>query len=192
MRVNTACVKNKRVIIVDDFYHDPHAVRQFALEQEFFEGPEYIGKRTKQQFLIPGIREAFGEIIGEPVIRWEEYGMNGRFQYNVAGEPLVYHSDGQRWAGMIYLTPDAPAWSGTNSYRHKATGFHHKAQASNITEIYDQNTFLDPTPYEQVDAYGNIFNRLVLFDGGLIHAAGGYFGYEKTNARLWHMFFFDT
>ena len=30
--------KNKRAIIVDNFYKDPDAVREYALQQEFFEG----------------------------------------------------------------------------------------------------------------------------------------------------------
>ena len=29
--------KNKRAIIVDNFYKDPDAVREYALQQEFFE-----------------------------------------------------------------------------------------------------------------------------------------------------------
>jgi len=51
---------------------------------------------------------------------------------------------------------------------------------------------LDGTPFERVDKFGNIFNRLVIFDGGCIHAASEYFGITMDDARLWHMFFFDA
>ena len=32
---------NKTVWVVDDFYKDPHAVREFALKQKFSANPEY-------------------------------------------------------------------------------------------------------------------------------------------------------
>jgi hypothetical protein len=51
---------------------------------------------------------------------------------------------------------------------------------------------LDKTPYDTVDKFGNVFNRLVIFDAGCIHGASEYFGYDMETARLWHMFFFDA
>jgi hypothetical protein len=59
-------------------------------------------------------------------------------------------------------------------------------------QAFNQKTFLDRTPYDTVDTFGNIFNRLVIFDGGCIHAANEYFGSDIHDCRLWHMFFFDT
>ena len=44
---------------------------------------------------------------------------------------------------------------------------------------------------EVVDVAGNVYNRLVLFSGGNIHAASEYFGDCLENCRLWQMFFFD-
>jgi len=187
---------NKRLHVVDDFFDDPYAVRKYALEQEFFDDPGYIGNRTRKQCFIPGTREAFEKIMGIKITgwtmedNWEKYGMNGRFQYNVSGQPLVYHCDDQRWAAMIYLTPDAPVSCGTSFYAHKKTRVRHNGE-SKIMECFNHGTFLDPTPYEPVDVVGNVFNRLVIFDAGLIHAASGYFGSSKENCRLWQMFFFD-
>jgi hypothetical protein len=43
-----------------------------------------------------------------------------------------------------------------------------------------------------VDTVGNIFNRLVIFDGGLIHSASDYFGWDIASSRLFHMFFFNA
>lgn len=182
--------RNKRIFVVDNFYQDPDSVRALALQQEFFEEPYFIGKRTQRQFLFPGIKESFEDVLGQKITKWEEHGMNGRFQHNVSGLPLVYHCDDQTWAGLIYLTPDAPPQAGTAAYRHKASGVRHNSDPR-IMEAFNQKTFLDPTPYEQVDVVGNVYNRLVLFSGGLIHAACCYFGDSKENSRLWHMFFFD-
>ena len=170
-------------------------MREFALQQEFFDDPGYIGRRTRTQHLFPGLKETFENIIGERISEWETYGMNGRFQHNWAGEKLVYHCDQQRWAGMIYLSPDAPPETGTTMYRHKETKIHHNSQidwnSGQGMQVFNQKTFLDRTPYEPVDVFGNVFNRLVIFDGGCIHAASEYFGSDIDDCRLWQMFFFD-
>lgn len=195
IRVNKNLQKNKRAFIIDNFYEDPYAVREYALQQEFFDDPGYIGRRTRTQHLFPGLKELFENIVGEKISEWESYPMNGRFQHNWAGEKLVYHCDQQRWAAMIYLTPDAPPETGTTMYRHKETKIHHNSQidwnAGQGLKVFNQKTFLDRTPYEPVDVFGNIFNRLVIFDGGCIHAASEYFGSNINDCRLWQMFFFD-
>lgn len=185
----------KRVWIVDDFYDNPEEVRKFALEQEYLEGGlgrGFIGRRTHQQFLFPGLKERFEEIIGTKIQRWEEHGMNGRFQISWAGEPLVYHCDSQRWGGMLYLTPEAPFESGTTLYAHKKTrvrDYHHPRWG----EVFPttEKTHLDKTPFEPVDVLGNVYNRLVIFDASCIHSASEYFGQNKIDGRLWQMFFFD-
>ena len=191
LRVNDDFNKSKRAFIVDNFYHDPYAVRNFALQQQYYDDEGFIGKRTRTQHFFPGVKEAFEEIIGETITNWESYGMNGRFQHNVSGESIVYHCDRQRWAAMIYLTPDAPPQCGTSTYRHRETKIHHNSDP-NIMSCFNQKTFLDKTPYDTVDVFGNIFNRLVIFDGGCIHAASEYFGSDINDCRLWHMFFFDA
>jgi FkbM family methyltransferase len=183
--------------IVDNFYENPDEVRKFALEQDYLEGGigrGFIGRRTHQQFLFPGLKERFEEIMGRKITAWEEHGMNGRFQISWSGEPLVYHCDSQRWGGMLYLSPGAPYQCGTTLYAHKQT---------RARTYYDQgwdaawkdipgDPHLDGTPFEPVDVLGNVYNRLVIFDASAIHSASEYFGTIKENARLWQMFFFDT
>jgi hypothetical protein len=126
---------------------------------------------------------------------WEDYGMNGRFQSASSGTSLVYHCDQQMWAGMIYLTPNAPVASGTRLMQHKETKIRHSQEPVNgkdINHAFNQHTFVDPHPYEDVDVAGNVYNRLVIFDAKCIHAAQDYFGWDIESGRLWHMFFFDT
>ena len=55
-----------------------------------------------------------------------------------------------------------------------------------------KNNFYDKTDLEVVDVVGNVYNRLVIWDAKLIHAASEYFGDQKENSRLFHMFFFDA
>lgn len=181
---------DKRIFVQDNFYENPDAVREFALQQYYFDDEGYLGMRTRKQFLFTGVKERFEDLIGEKITRWEVESMNGRFQTCKAGVPLVYHCDEQRWAAMIYLTPDAPPQAGTSFYRHKQTKIRHNSEEG-IMQCFNQQTFLDSTPYELVDTVGNVYNRLVIFDGGLIHAASGYFGWDIPTSRLFHMFFFS-
>ena len=183
--------------IVDNFYDNPDEIRKFALEQEF--GDEnvitgFVGRRTFNQFLFPGLKEAFESVMGKKITKWEEHGMNGRFQICWSGERLVYNCDSQKWGGMLYLSPNAPYQCGTTLYADK------KNRARTYYDLgwdeYWANTpgdcHLDRTPFEPVDVLGNVYNRLVIFDASCIHSASEYFGTNKENARLWQMFFFDT
>lgn len=52
--------------------------------------------------------------------------------------------------------------------------------------------FYDPTKWELVDRIGNVYNRLVIWDGSLVHAANCYFGQGLSDGRLFQMFFFDA
>lgn len=185
--------QNKRIWVVDNFYQDPHAVREFALSRDYIEGGigrGFIGSRTREQYLFTGLKPAFERIMGETITQWEQYDMNGRFQYCLSGDPLVYHADLQNWAAIIYLTPDAPPECGTSTFVHKQSGVRH-THDPNLDAAFNQHTYLDRTPYQEVDVVGNVFNRLVIFDGRLIHSAREYFGWDINSCRLWQMFFFD-
>jgi hypothetical protein len=185
---------NPKVWVVDDFYSDPYSLRNYALMQHYFDMNSndggYVGLRTRTRHLFPGIKEKFESIMGMRITKWEEYGMNGRFQVGYAGTPRVYHCDDQTFAGMIYLTPDAPVECGTSLLMHKATKIRHSSHPDILSTFND--TTLDKTPYQEVDVLGNIFNRLVIFDARCIHSATDYFGSNINNSRMWQMFFFDA
>ena len=181
---------NKTVWVVDNFYSDPYAVREYALKQEFKPEIEYFkGSRSLDQYFVPGTKEAFERIMGIKIREWESHGMCGRFQYCTAQDPLVYHNDGQTWAAMIYLNPDAPYCTGTSLYASK-NGARRTTDANFDNTIY-AGGFYDETKFELVDSIGNVFNRLFIFDAQNIHAASKYFGQTKEDSRLFHIFFFD-
>lgn len=192
---------NKRCWVVDNFYSDPDAVRNFALEQKYFPGEGAVGHRTRKQYFFEGVKEAFEEIMGKKIKTegshsWYWPGVNGRFQYCEAGTIRVYHCDEQQYAAVIYLTPNAPPQCGTTFFRHKDTKKRHASEIDwgngEGALVFPGNTFLDPTPYESVDVVGNVYNRLVIFDGGMIHSASEYFGHNMNTCRLHHMFFFNV
>ena len=180
----------KTVWVVDNFYSDPYAVREFALKQEFAEDLNYFkGSRSLQQYFVPGTKEAFERIMGIKIREWESHGMCGRFQYCTSQDDLVYHNDGQTWAAMLYLTPDAPYCTGTSLYASK-NGARRTGDANFDDTIY-AGGFYDETKFDLVDSIGNVFNRLFIFDAQNIHAASKYFGQTKEDSRLFHIFFFD-
>ncbi len=181
----------KRLYVIDNFYTNPDQVREYALNSvEYVADLRYYkGLRSTLAYRPPGVKESFESIIGQPITTWEEYGYNGCFQICTAEDPQVYHNDTQRWAAMIYLSPDAPAESGTRLHRSKITGARH------VRDVSFENTFAggfyDSTKFDVVDHAGNIYNRLVIMDAECIHSAGPYFGYNKPTGRLTHLFFFD-
>jgi Family of unknown function (DUF6445) len=177
-------------LVVDNFYEDPDAVRKFALTCEFNKHPaNHKGLRTDVCYRFDGLQQRFEQLIGKKIKNWESYGTNGCFQYCVAGDQLVYHHDTQQYAGVLFLTPDAPPQSGTSFYRSKYTK-KMKVPADEHSKVF-KNGYLDPTEFDQVDVVGNVYNRIVLFDSLMIHAANNYFGTTKENGRLFQLFFFD-
>lgn len=178
------------VVVVDEVYADPLAVRAFALAQPFHAHPaSHKGERTDQSFLFPGLQELIERRLGG-VIRAADWtrAPNGCFQWCKAGDPLVYHTDAQEWAGVLFLTPDAPVQCGTTLFKSRAT---QRRKADVDPGAVFAGGFLDATRFEPVDVIGNVFNRLVLFDARLIHAASQYFGTDAATGRLFQMFFFN-
>lgn len=177
-------------IVSDNFYKNPDDIRKFALAQEFNHHKDYHkGKRTENTFKFEGLKEQFEKIIGSKIKNWDYYDTNGVFQVCISGDQLVYHTDTQQYAAIIFLTPDAPPQTGTTFYRSKNT----KNNKVNIDEhnIVFKNGYLDSTEFDVVDVIGNLYNRIVLFDAQLIHAASAYCGNTDINGRLFQIFFFD-
>ena len=179
----------KKLFVIDDFYADPDEVRKIALAAEFRRDIRYYKGQRSSPYRFTGIKESFESIIGEKIKVWEEHGHNGCFQIVTAEDPQVYHHDTQKWAAMIYLTPNAPVDSGTRLHRSKINGANHMND-SNINEAFSGG-YYDSSKFETVADAGNIYNRLVIMDAQNIHSAGNYFGQNNETGRLTHLFFFD-
>lgn len=190
------------ILVTDNFYAAPNDVRAYAMKQEFQHNPgDHKGQRTRETFRFPGVKERFEQLLGVRITDWEKQGYNGVFQFCVGGDPIVYHQDGQKWAAVVYLTPDAPPSAGTTLYRSKATGLRtvsaESAKARGIalsaaqSRTFD-NKLLDRTAWDVVDVIGNVYNRCALWNAQLIHAASEYFGTTMMTGRLFQMFFFNA
>lgn len=185
--------------VVDNFYTDVDAVRQMALNMEFGVRGNYPGQRTVPVY-NEGVKDLIESII-QPVAgkitRWKtDY--TGTFQYTTQRDRSWVHADQTTsWAGVCYLTPDAPLSAGTGLFRHKATGLTAAQKLADGT--YDQDILSligkdsqDMTKWEMTTFMGNVYNRLVIYRGDLFHTSLDYFGTDKFDGRLFQTFFFDT
>lgn len=194
------------VLAVDGFYTNPMAVRELALGLDFNPSGYHKGKRTVNKYIVEGTREKIEQMLGKKIHNWSSQPYNGVFQYCTPADPIVYHYDSQRYAGVVFLTPNAPPESGTSFFRHKRetwlmkdpaeyTGWDSKLQLDMFHDKVmgtEHDDYLDGTKWEEVDRIGNKFNRFAMWDAKLIHSATTYFGKSKENGRLFHMFFFDA
>lgn len=194
------------VLITDNFYSNPEQVRNFALSQDFGVFGNYPGNRTKS-FLDEGVKDAIQSIVSPhagKITYWgegQDYNYTGAFQLTTSTDRTWIHADQTTtWAGVCYLTPNAPHTGGTGLFRHKETGYYRSPLDENGNRVgYDhplieglQKDYSDYTKWDLVDVIGNIFNRLVLYRGDIFHASLDYFGSDLQDGRLFQTFFFST
>jgi hypothetical protein len=191
------------LIVIDNFYENPYEIREHVLKQDFQVRGNYPGQRTSS-YANEGLKEIIqkyvepfaGKITDFPIpindgINREIY--NGSFQYTTSRDRSWVHHDGfNNWAGVLYLTPNAPLSSGTGFYSFTDGASCEKdmnilGNKSN-TDTYSQ----DMTKWNLIDRVGNVFNRLILFDSKRFHMSMDYFGDSKENGRLFQVFFFST
>jgi len=195
------------LMVIDNFYTNAQATRDYMLTQEFKVRGNYPGQRTISfanehlKEMIQGYIQHFaGKIVNWPMplsadnddqTNAEIY--NGAFQYTTSRDRTWIHNDGwNNWAVVLYLTPKAPVNSGTGIFRFKdGTRNDEEAEARGNKKILDECS-QDYTKWELVDRVGNLFNRLVLFNSNQYHASLDYFGTNKENGRLFQVFFFST
>lgn len=194
-------IKTPTLLVVDNFYPEPHKIRDLALSLDYSPNIKYHkGQRTTRSFTPSWIPDVFGRLLGCRVK--DMVGATGVFQFCTAQDPVVYHHDTQDYAAIVYLTPDAPLQSGTSLFRSKTTGLYRSATQRDADEMnttidklnaltFHHNDFYDRHHYELVDCIGNVFNRLIIFDAQCIHAATSYFGQSLEDSRLFHLFFFN-
>lgn len=164
----------------------------------------YMGTIVKRpefgyRFNPPSLRRKLARLLRESIDAdmWEELGdwWNGAFHlinknWIAERDSSVHHhyKDGdvfpRGWSGVVYLTPDAPEWSGTTIWLHRESGrcvaplgvqFY---AGPDVTDHYDLAFFIQ-----------NRYNRLVLFRENVLHRAESGFG-SDLDARLTQTLFF--
>lgn len=192
------------IIVIDNFYENAYETRNYILTQDFKVRGNYPEQRTisyANQKLKDIIQEYItpfaGKIINFPMPdetnKTDNNIYNGAFQYTTSRDRSCVNIDEfNNWAGVLYMTPNAPLSSGTGFYKFKDGSFCEKDQKILDNKTETDNFNQDLTKWEQVDNIGNIFNRLILFNSKRFHMSQDYFGDSKENGRLFQVFFFST
>ena len=183
------------IVVVDNFLENPDEVRQIALDipSDEYEKRGSVGVRSKPYPNGNVYRPIFEELLGIKTID-EEWGgaggTHGCYQWSPAETGQVVHCDATDWAGIIFLTPNAPPRTGTWLMKHKETGKVHREEGLDDVFIGNSKQW-DIHPFEKIDDIGNVYNRLILWNGRHLHTAGSYFGESIDNSRLYQVFFFN-
>ena len=130
-QIMAAEVRTPSIVVVDHFYNDPDEVRNWAIGECHFQEPGThgaVGYRCEaDRKFFTNAKECIESVMNGKVEEgtqeggWE-YPTNGCFQWCPSGTPIAYHCDSQQYAGVLFLTPNAPTNTGTSLYKHKATG----------------------------------------------------------------------
>ena len=195
---------NCGLIVIDNFYVNATDTRDYVLTQEFKVRGNYPGQRTRS-FANQHLKDIIQEYVLPYGGKITEFSMpnetnidnndiyNGAFQYTTSRDRSWVHIDGvNNWAGVLYMTPNAPITSGTGFYK-----FYDGAMCKQDMDILDNKSETDKfsqdmTKWKMVDSVGNVFNRLILFNSNRFHMSQDYFGDSKENGRLFQVFFFST
>jgi len=194
--------------VIHEFYDDPDAIRQFALAQKYtycheMKSISYVfpGSRTKDLFeLNPTLYErvckklvSVFHIPEHDVMRWA---ISTSFQIvgEEYGSGLIHQDQNTIFAGVLYLTPDAPLDSGTSLFR-KNKNYNDAEYKQGIAD--NDQRFKDKQPinfdyhrmFDEVVRVNNVYNTLILFEGDIHHCANKFFGTTNSNSRLAQVFF---
>ncbi|MGW2588307.1 DUF6445 family protein [Streptomyces virginiae] len=197
-----------RIIVLDDFYAEPEKTREFALSHDYRSAAayNYPGWQSAKMLHSPALMDLFGELTNSRVdVDFNSFTFGGfRLATEATGRLANVHADqAADWAGLVYLTPDAPDSAGTGFFRHRATGLERpptdaEARADGYGDAfaYEQAAIIpdypDPTAWELMEWVAPTYNRLILFQGcELYHASLGGCGSTPADARLTHNFFFN-
>ena len=187
------------LIITDNFYNNPDETREWVLAQDFNVNGNFPGNRTEPMHSW-GLESVIQKIInsaGGKITYFDDY-YNTAFQYTTEKDSSWIHIDQNRmWAGVCYLTPNAPANGGTGLFKHKETGYECSPRLTDGSIDLEELKKTDKdsqdfSKWDMTTMVGNIYNRLVLYRGDMFHTSMEYFGKDKYDGRLFQTFFFDT
>ena len=173
------------LVVKDDFYPDPDAIRQIALTRAYEKPPANTPRlavtsmcneqESREMFerLSPYLENKQGNSVVAANIMF-------RYTLKNAQKKVFCHVDGCSGAGIVYLSLPQNCAGGTTIYRHRETG----------DEIYNRANrhlynFNDESQWEILREVEMVYNRLVFYPGQLFHAITPiFFGDSIENARL--------
>lgn len=170
------------ILILDNFYQDPDTIRTLALQE--------TQSQSSKSFATDELKNRFESILGKVITYWPTDTTNGSFQYAVQTQKSWIHRDKTEYSAVIYLTPHAPADSGTIFYRHKQSGKQYASSTEDENKMMADAT--NDEAWEVMDIVGNKYNRCIIFNGRCSHKSDEYFGTTKEDGKLFQIFSFNV
>lgn len=165
----------EKIIILDDFYDNPHQYRKGFFEDKCIIADETIHKIEN----IIGNQIQVIDAVNEVLIGGQNMGVCSHLSAD--------------WIAVIYLTLPLVSFGefGIKFYSHIATGLEtfpteQDLKKYNISENQLSDIFSDSSDLWK--EYGNInikYNRMVLFQANLWHSYGDGFGINLNNSMLY-------
>lgn len=201
----------KNLVVIDNFYRDPSAVRKLALTKaRYFDAHEldaqFSGTESRQSFYNKAVVDKIERAIGDKIVVDPKHFSFAVFCKTFARDERsrIVHVDQSDWTGLVYLSRPEDCRGGTTFYKHNETRMDLVPPPGHLTTLgyHDRSDFIDRfvrpegkklDRWSPIAHIGMKFNRMVLFRAGdMFHAADGYFGTEDENCRLIQLFFFKT
>ncbi|WP_133510530.1 hypothetical protein [Candidatus Thiosymbion oneisti] len=181
------------IIIIDDFYLNPEAVREEALQDDYRLKTSFTTFRSPKRTNAKVI-ERISELTGMNLSAAPE-SLTGTYKIDPFGdaaeERTRIHADRRgNWAGLVYLNTPEQCKGGTNLYRHKRTGYKDNLQVPGIIlkiELFYDGHFEDR--WQITDHIPMKFNRLAIYNAHRFHRETCFFGRSIEDARLVQTFF---
>jgi hypothetical protein len=191
------------IFVIDDFYDDPHAVRELALGATYhlYRPAWYCTSQlgtSADNFLYNGpeirakLERIGGFLIEDADALWANRPWNGAFHYkteeisNLASAIHTHQTVDVRYGynGIVYLNPPGtyPDKTGVSIWRDRRTGRCVASTKSLEAGFYN---------FEMALRVENKFNRLVLLRSDVWHLGEAGFGSSVRNGRMFQTFFFD-
>lgn len=186
--------------VIDDFLEDPEAARAAALALDY-PPPDpdayFPGRNSAVRLPLPDLDERLSRLAGSALVPTPRT-VHGHTRLSFAGDTGRggVHVDQSHWSGVLYLSQPVGEDSGTDFYRHRASGMTRapltRTELSRYgvsdypqmwSEVITPHTH-DMTHWEHVRRVEMKFNRLVFFRPWLWHAAGPGFGSMPEDGRL--------
>lgn len=193
------------LIVKDNFYKNPAAVYDAALQATFYEPEHVTGYRSTTVYHEKGIKAKLEKLLGIKITRWDTDPIeeNGVFYQGLSQgkkkEIPGIHSDEpyNDITIVVYLTPNIPPDCGTSLWMHKQTGLRNpvtKADARimkmKFADLRNQLEWESKkrSKWVEIDRAGYQYNRMVAYPSGMFHSATNHYGGDLENGRIYQTF----
>ena len=219
-------------VCIDNFLQHPDMLREYALSLDYYTSEDHKknndatipdgnwpGKRTKplhklNEPLFLSLCNKFLSVFYDMDHHTSKWNISMNFQlsspnqYGDINEGWVHQDDKTLYAGVLYLTPNAPLNTGTSLFKKRddcldfSSDEHARLPNSKVDlyanfdpnkiEEYKKMLKINNSNFVETVNFSNIYNRLIAYSGSTYHGVKNYYGNDMTNERLTLVFFINS